>query len=516
MEESEPSSGSGGRSSPLPTISAVVLGLGVLAAGMWFSRSEELLVVLVSMDTTRADHLTPYGYDRDTSPTLDRLAREGTVFTQARSSTSWTLPSHMSLFTGLPAAVHDVVIDFQRLDSGRRTMGQVFHDAGFHTVGLFTAPYVHPRFGFGAGMDFYESMTANPMAYDLTPAQMNREMGLREAFSHQEVTSPRVADRARWFLTNRSAPRNFLFLHLFDPHYDYKAPPKIVQRFADPAYAGPIQPDGIMGQLDLIHEGMAPTDLAHLVDLYDAEINFTDRSLASVIATIEAEGLVGRTIVVVVADHGEEFLEHGRFGHRMGLGEEVLRVPLIVWGPGIIPEGRTIDDEVALYDVLPTLMDYADIPSEPLIYGRSLRPLIDGESLPARPSSASLTFLHRDGPDYYTKHDALVFQGIKVMRRVRVPWSRENDRNIFNPPDWSTAEYEVYDLRQDPHERDDLYARSPDDPRVKAIRKALEDEEAAQLEAADLFTPRGLTPLSHDPFENVDVFAQMKELGYLR
>lgn len=521
MADTEPDEGGQGSSSAVPTVVAALLGGAILAAGLLLNRTEELTIVVVSMDTTRPDHLTPYG-GRETSPTLDRLAREGVRFTQARSSTSWTLPAHMSLFTGLPPAVHGVTIDFQKLDSGRPIMGRIFQDAGFRTVGLYTAPYVHPRFGFGAGMDFYEGMTLNPMAYDLTPAEMNSQMGLRESYSHQEVTSPRVANRAAFFLGDRPTPRNLLFLHLFDPHYDFRAGPAFTDRFVDPKYHGSVVGDAVMTQVGTtIRPDMSAADLDHLRSLYDAEIAFTDRHLSDVIKAIEREDMLGRTLVVVVSDHGEEFFEDGRFGHRMGLRDEVLRVPMIFWGPGIIPEGVVVDDEVALYDVLPTLMDYADISlveseeeSGP-IWGRSLRPLMEGGSLPPRPSSSQLTYVHRDDRDHLTRHDALVLGGLKVIRRVQVPWSPAVDRDIFREPDWSTAEYDVFDLSQDPGEQDDLFERNPDDPRVKKALAELEREDQAQAQAVAAYAPQGIRMDPNDPMQGKDILEQLKAVGYL-
>lgn len=506
--------GAGQVRSSVPSILAVVLGIAIVGGGILLSRQDRLTILVVSMDTTRLDRLTPYGSPRATSPTLDRLAREGVRFTQARSTSSWTLPAHMSLFTGLPPTVHGVTIDFQTLPADRPTLGRVFKDAGFHTVGLYTAPYVHPRFGFGGGMDFYEGLTQNPMAYDLPPEQVSRQMGLREAFSHQEITSPLVADRARWFLSSADNPRTLLFLHLFDPHYDYRAPAKFVAAFADPAYAGPVIGDGIMAQAARFVPGMPDADLSHLRDLYDAEIAFTDKHLGDVIAALEKRGLDGRTLVAVVSDHGEEFLDAGRFGHRMTLRDEVLRVPMVFWGPGLIPAGLTVDDAVSLCDVLPTLMDYADIDADPRLWGRSLRPLIEGRADAARPQVASLTYLHREGPEYYTQHDALVYDGLKAVRSVRVPWSPTDDKNIFNPPDLATAVWSIYDLRADPGETDDLQITAPDDPRVTRIRRAFEEQQQSLVGALDGFSPVGRTRAA-DAFAELPLLDQIKAVGYL-
>ena len=232
--------------------------------------------------------------------------------------------------------------------------------------------------------------------------------------------------------------------------------------------------------------------MAQLMALYDAEIRFVDENLNTVLQSLEDSGRIGSTVVVVTADHGEEFFEDGKIGHRMGLREEVIRVPLIFWGPGIIPEGQVIDDEVALYDILPTLMDYAGIPDDPLVYGRSLRPLIDGDSLAKRPSHSALTFLHREGPDYYTRHDAIVYEGMKYVRRVRVPWSPDNPTMITNPPDLDSTEVEIYDLAADPGEQHNLYSLRGQDPRVEGIIREFEAETTRQLNALQTFSPEGM------------------------
>ena len=513
--ESEQTSPEATHSGFSSSLLAVVIGVAVLAAGWYLSKEQKMTILVVSLDTTRWDHLTAYGYDKQTTPTLARLAEEGTRFTNARSTTSWTLPSHMSLFTGLPADVHNVTIDFQVLDTGRRTMGQVFQDNGFHTVGIYSAPYLHGRFGFDRGMDFYESATRLPMVYDLPPEQMSRKerMEQLEFASHREVTSTRVRNRALQSIKNQETrPKAFMFLHFFDPHYDYMAPPEISQKFVDPGYRGPVNGEGVTG----IPSGIPKKDMAQLMALYDAEIRFVDENLNTVLQSLEDSGRIGSTVVVVTADHGEEFFEDGKIGHRMGLREEVIRVPLIFWGPGIIPEGLVIDDEVALYDILPTLMDYAGIPDDPLVYGRSLRPLIDGDSLAKRPSHSALTFLHREGPDYYTRHDAIVYEGMKYVRRVRVPWSPDNPTMITNPPDLDSTEVEIYDLAADPGEQHNLYSLRGQDPRVEGIIREFEAETTRQLNALQTFSPEGMPASDGFQPESYEQHLEiLRGLGYL-
>ena len=448
-------------------------------------RDEPLTIVLVSLDTTRPDHLSAYGYDKPTTPLLARLATEGTVFRNARSTSSWTLPSHMSLFTGLPPALHDVTIDFQVLDKARRTLGEVFHDAGFRTMGVFSAPYVHPHFGFARGFDFYERATQEPMFFDLTPQQMRTQLGLAEKRSHVEVTSGLVVDRALRLLANSSGDRNLLFLHFFDAHYDYLPPPRLAKRFTDPAYAGPVTGKEVADD-PAVHAGMPAEDLAQLEGLYDAEIAWVDENLKRLVEGLSQQGRLDHTLFVVVGDHGEEFFENGRFGHRAGLREEVVRVPMIFWWPGHVAAGNSVDTDVSLVDVLPTLVDLAGLPPEPGVDGRSLRPALAGGSLPPRPTTAELSFFPRTPEGHYVRHAAMVFDGLKVVERVNVAWTPQDERKLDGAVDEDSREQFVYDLRADPGEREDLL--ESDDPalvaRADRALEAFEQEHQRQVERA--------------------------------
>jgi arylsulfatase A-like enzyme len=475
----------------------------------------ELTVILISFDTTRPDHLSAFGYERSTSPNLARLAREGTRFDQARASTSWTLPSHMSLFTGLPPGLHEVVIDFNVLDRSRRTLGQVFKDAGYRTMGVFSGPYVHGHYGFDRGFDYYERGTKDPMLFDLTRAEMKTALARTERRSHTEVTSELVVDRAINLLRNSAAPKNLLFLHLFDPHYDYKAPKRIAKGFVDPAYQGPITGDNVTERPDLVHDGMPAADEAQLLALYDAELAWVDENIGRLLDELEKEGRLEHTLIVVTADHGEEFFEHGRYGHRNGLSEQTLRVPLLIWGPGLgVPAGRVLDEEVASYDVLPTLMDYAGLPQEACLFGRSLRPLIQGGTLPDVPVSAALTFIPRTPEGFYTLHRSVVFNGLKVVTRVRVRWTPEREKDLGGEVIPGSEETDVYDLRADPLEQVNL--ADSKDPAVQArVAQALEAyqaEQARQQAALDCFRPIG-APEGSDT--GLTLYETMRAMGYL-
>ena len=492
---------------------ALLLALAFALRGCGLS-DDELTVIVISLDTTRPDHLSAYDYDRPTSPNLARLAREGTRFDACHSATSWTLPSHMSLFTGLPPGLHEVVIDFNVLDRSRRTMGEIFKDAGFRTMGVFSAPYVHEHFGFGRGFDFYERATKDPMLWDLTRAQMKTEISMTEQRSHTEVTSAMVVDRGINLLRNSHASKNLLFLHFFDPHYDYNAPKRIAKEFTDPDYHGPINGSNLTERPDLVNKDMPAADLAQLEGLYDAELAWVDENIGRLLDELKEEGRLDHTLIVVTGDHGEEFFEHGHYGHRNGLSEQTLDVPLIVWGPGLgVPAGRHVPDLVANYDILPTLMDYASLKPEACMYGRSLRPLVQGGTLPPVPASSALTFIPRVPEGFYILYRSIEVNGMKVVTRVHVAWTPEHERDLSGGTIPGSEELDVYDLTTDPMERTNL-AESQDpavQARVQQALAAYQSEQERQKAALGCFHPLG-APAGSDT--GLSVYETMKALGY--
>ncbi|MGQ0552033.1 MAG: sulfatase-like hydrolase/transferase [Planctomycetota bacterium] len=468
-------------------VAVLVLGTVVLRlAACGPARGDDLTIVVISLDTTRPDHLSAYGYPRPTSPNLARLAAEGAVFSNARSVSSWTLPTHMSLFTGLPAAVHEVVVDFHVLDSARPTLGEIFQANDYRTFGVFSAPYVHGHYGFDRGMDFYERATQDPMIFDVPPDRMRAELGTREARSHTEVTSKRVVDRAITLLRTSRRERNLLFLHFFDPHYDYRPPQDLRRNFALPGYSGPVTGQAVTS---VTRQPLGDLDRRQLLALYDAELAFVDQQIGRLLDELKASGRLDRTLIVVTGDHGEEFFERGRFGHRAGLMDEVLRIPLIVWAPGRVPAGLEIADDVALYDVLPTLLDYAGLSAPEALYGRSLRPLIDGQALRPRPVTAALSSFPPGAQTHYELHRAFILDGLKLVRRENVAWAPATERDLGGAVDESSLVVQVYDLLADPGETRNLWGSN--DPRIQGLLEAADEEEDRQREAVRRFQRAG-------------------------
>lgn len=452
-----PTRGAGIRRSPWLPVLALVAGCA--------RPLERPDVWLVSLDTVRADFLT--FLDAETAPNLTALARRGTVFTAAMAGSSWTLPSHAQLFTGQPPTVHGVQGDDWRIDPATTTLPECLARAGYATAGVWSGWYLAGAYGFGRGFQRYRcALAPDPEADRALAAALERggpaaywAASLRASESHAAVTAPRVRALALEVLAEAFGPDAspvFLFTHFFDPHYDYVPPPPFDSRF-DPDYRGALDGRDYWRNPAVWDPRVDPPrrigerDLEHVRALYRGEIASCDRELGELLADLERRGRLARTLIVVTSDHGEEFFEHGNRGHRQTLYDDVLRVPLLVVPPEGSPAVRACDALVGLDDVLPTVLDYAGVRTPASVFGRSLRPAIEGGVLPPRPVLASLAMV-RGGPgaevplvlEALVEPDADGGVAGKLVRRVRL-----------EPGGGAVVEaVERFDLAADPLERD--------------------------------------------------------------
>lgn len=274
-------------------------------------------VVLVSIDTLRADHLGAYGYERPTSPFLDELAAGGARYTQAWAPSSWTLPSHTTLLTGLLPDRHGVFEDHRGIGADLPWLPASLRAAGYRTGGVVSALYVSERFGFQRDFDHFED-------FDSTDPKQNNEAAPEAAdvFAHA----------LHWAQAQPDGDPLFLFLHLYDVHYTYNPPEPFDTRFDRAARPG-----------DLLYKSythhrehpVSPDQLEHQISQYDEEIAYVDDQLRGFVERWRAAGR--ELVIAVTSDHGEEFGERGSWGHAHTLYPEQLHVPLILAGPGITP-----------------------------------------------------------------------------------------------------------------------------------------------------------------------------------
>jgi arylsulfatase A-like enzyme len=343
----------------------------------------DLNILLVVVDALRADHLGCYGYTRQTSPNIDRMASEGVLFTRAHSQAPRTKESTASLVTSLYPSTHDVSRLGNVLPESVKTLTEMMRDAGLATALVSANPLVSPTFGFGRGADFIYSEA--PSVLDRTILlRISRTLGTRFAFLRwiprlmaatekllptRGATYPfagRDADRLNgaflgWLDGLGDVPF-FAYLHYMEPHAPYAPPPPFDEMF-DPGYSGsPVTsyPAGESLMLPFV-EG-APISAAERVNMvaqYDGSIAYFDREFGELLAGLAARGLSDRTLVIITSDHGEEFYDHHGWGHGQSLYEELIRVPLIVWSPGRLVGGRVVDDVVRHVDLLPTILGAA-------------------------------------------------------------------------------------------------------------------------------------------------------------
>ncbi|MCI0604243.1 sulfatase-like hydrolase/transferase [bacterium] len=306
-------------------------------------------VILISVDSLRADHLSCYGYRRETSPNVDSLAREGTLFTRALSVTSWTLPAHLSMLTSLAPEALGVVGTHDQLDPQRITLAEILRKNGYATAGFVSAPFLYSDFGYNQGFDHYDDFTVKFDAKNIREANK---------IAHRGITSPALTAAIHKWLSNNHERKFFLFLHYWDVHYDYSPPPPFDKMF-DPKYNGTI--NGRNFHLNpKIKTGMKQRDLAHILALYDGEIAYTDFHIGELITTLKRLNVFDDSLIIFTADHGDEFLEHGGKGHRRTLYDEVLRVPLIIKFPSgaEFAKGKVVDTPASILDIMPTILKY--------------------------------------------------------------------------------------------------------------------------------------------------------------
>lgn len=403
-------------------------------------------VVLISIDTLRADHVGSYGYERATTPTLDALAAESVRFDHAISAASWTLPSHMSVITSLRPSVHGVSQD-RALDLGAETLAELLGEAGYRSAAWVSWVYLSPVFGFSQGFDEFNTMI------DFDRVDMAGGGGA--------LPADQVVDSAAKWLRGKGDEPLFLFVHLFDPHMDY-APPASHRELFGPARA---DVSGSYESLKPYILGLNPTPprfgaekLAAVQALYDAEIRFADDALAELLAAIDAELGRENCVIAVMSDHGEEFLDHGSMeGHGWTLYEEIVRVPLILRRPGPAAP-RVVEAPVSLLDLAPTLCDLVGVAVPASFEGSSLLSLLDG-------GAARRNYAYSESDRFNVKR--------RSLRGARYKLIHTADSGVNSAGVPVIAGYELYDLSEDPGERRNLYRE--DEAQSQALRALLEE-----------------------------------------
>jgi arylsulfatase A-like enzyme/tetratricopeptide (TPR) repeat protein len=322
--------------------------LALLTAAVWTAScatsgkdASGMNLLLITLDTTRADAVGLYGGRRDVTPNIDGLGRNGVLFERCVTPVPLTLPAHASLLTGRDPIAHLVRNNGTYvLGDDERTLAEVFLELGYRTSAIVSSFTVASKFGLAQGFESYDE------GFESESAFLN---------FNTEIPADRVHEQFVRWLDGRPAGRFFSWVHFYDPHFPYHEHP-------DPP--GP--------------------PAASNWDLYLGEVRYMDHYVGRVVEELRSRGLYESTVIVIAGDHGEAFGEHGEFGHGVFCYEESLRVPLLFHNPRLFPSARTIRDPVGLIDVMPTALDLFGIKVPATVQGRSFRAGLDGRKVKPR------------------------------------------------------------------------------------------------------------------------------------
>ena len=455
------------------------------ALACWFNpylfvpKPKPTTVVLISLDTLRADHLGCYGYPRETSPHMDALVEDATLFRNVFAPSPWTIPSHVSMLTGLDCVNHRVTQPSHRMDPAVRTLADHLRRAGYHTAGLTGGGFVSGLYGLSKGFDSY------------------RVIGRLQAPDSAAVLAQSAT---AWIMDNREQSF-FLFLHTYQIHNPYMLPEPSNRLFLDKDAA---HTEFDFSPLRYNHQNRYKpvTDALrrNIIGLYDAEIRYTDEALVGpVIEKLQELGLYENTLLIVTSDHGEEFFEHGSWQHTNNVYNETIKVPLIIKFPGSRAAGTRVDRYARLVDIMPTILDEVGVNiAADDVDGRSLLGLM-GDGKPGE-ERMFRSVLESDVLSNHIPRKMTLNQGsIKVI--LNDSYTPEMLAFFWAPPP-ELERLEIYDLTNDPGERRNLALIRPE-----KARRLL-----AYLEKNSNPTRKG-TVLPSEAMEKIR--EELKSLGYI-
>lgn len=437
-------------------------------------------VILVSLDTLRADRLGAFGGGPTVSPMLDQLANEGVVFTDCLSQSSNTGPAHRSLFSGQFVQRHDH--DIGRYRQAPYSMAGELKRVGYETVGFVGGGFLHPDLGFGHGFDTYV-------------VENDKQGGKRQRRGFRGI----IPQARRWWEQRTAEGPFFLFLHSYDIHCPFWPGQPWRDRFHG-GYAGSLKLQGVCGQeafsqLFLERPKLDPEDQAFLDRMYDGGIAMTDTLLGRFLQSLQETGVLDRSILIVTSDHGESLGEHAMIGHNR-MWEEQLQIPLFIRFPNQEFAGLRIDEPTMLVDVFPTVLDYLGLKSPEGVQGESLMPVIRKQKTWRSQGMAE---------------EGVEFIRYRTARHAQFSSHRFDNRWKFNLEglEDGSVSVELYDLVNDPGEVQNLMATPEGETRYEAFLREYakwQEQNANQDE-------RYRGPLLSDVISQ-QLSTELDELGY--
>ena len=406
-------------------------------------------VVMILIDTLRADHLPCYGYERDTAPNICGLAEEGFLFRNMFANSPSTKTSVASLFTSMLPSQHKSIFNEDILNDDVTTMAEILARHGYHTYAVNGNPVIKLGFNYDQGFASWKDNLTRPTTRDRMVFESLAE--LEQPF--------------------------FAYLHYMDPHSPYVAP-QGYYRFFNPDYRGEVTG---RSPYDVSYFEERPDELEQLVNFYDNEIRYVDHRIGELFERLKAAGLYENSVIILLADHGEGFLDHGRFAHSNSVYHELIDVPLIIRPPK--QKKRVVDTPVQTIDILPTLLAMLGIEEEHAFMGQSIFPLrgVDED----RPIISEQLRLW--APSGYFPETALILGRFKLIKQM------------------TTNDYLLFDMHEDPLERENVVERAANAAELTERLESLLQTNAAMygdVEAKE-------TTLDEETTQ------QLKELGYI-
>ncbi len=445
---------------------SILPGCGDSAENPLSGRFSGFNIVIIAADSLNADHLSCYGYHRQTSPAIDKFATQGIRFANACSQTSWTLSSVASLFTSLEQERHGVLRIDEILGRQPSTIAELFLEKGYRTAGLVQNSTIWSHTGLDRGFETYERFT----------------------WKLKGTTS--MMRRAEEVLLEKTGKPMFVYIHLMPPHQPYEPPHEYRHRY-DPDYRGDVNGSiASCARVNRSNKTASHPDVKHLAALYDGHIAWVDKKIGYLLDTVMVNRPFDRFLFLITSDHGEAFMQHGAQGHNTHVYEEMIRVPLIFLSPGgHLGQSRTIEEPVSLIDLFPTLVELCGLsrPSQK-VNGLSLAGLLSDD---ARSLDRALFFTSR----YSSKETPSIPQMAVRSGRYKLVL-----------PEYQSGAAALYDLSVDPEEARDIRMEHADlaDRMENTLRSWYAQARAEQKKQG---TARS-TPLSEE------VLQQLEALGY--
>jgi arylsulfatase A-like enzyme len=437
-------------------------------------------IILISLDTLRADHLGCYGYERETSPAIDTLAEDSALFLNTYSSSPWTLSSHVSLLTSLNPMRHGVHYENEKMDSSLVTLADLLRQEGFACSAFTGGGFVNSVYGFSKGFDSY--------------GQSSR--GIRQKDSAEWICAS-VLD---WIDDHRDRDF-FLFIHTYQPHNPFSSPPPFNSFFLDE--------DDRWDEIDMleyvggkkgIFKKLPDRERRNIVNLYDGEIRYTDAKLIGpLMERLKELGIYDSSLIILTSDHGEEFYDHNGWEHGHTLYDELLKVPLIIKLPESQFAKTRISTIVRLIDVMPTILDEQGISVSGLdLDGKSLVPVLRGKEVADR---RFVAYKADNILDSHVPQKLSVNEERNKLILNRSFTAQQLDFFAFPPPE--PVPVELYDLSESPAEKKNIVDEKPRiaSRLVQLINDLYAKIKEGKSEKADI---------------DKELLEQLRALGYLR